>query len=816
MRRGTPGGPRLPPSGPGYAAIHSARPPLPLEMPRVPAAAAAAAQQGTPKSLKSLAQAPPPPPPQWSPPAAAARSAGTPAAPPRSAGTPVSQLVLQRALGSEEVAQAQSDVARAKQHIAAAQATPDSAGQKETIESLEMFIAQQEHIAHIIQLITAIGLNWIEVSGNGNCYFLALSFALTNTFPDIKSIQNNFIALFLRKLAVEGVVRNADQLHAETDWPQYNDIYGEEHSTRTPRFEALSLESKKLLYKKIMSKFYVWAGDYESGQLIQYLNNYCYQIYNYGQHARNKSRSFAIDIERNCGNPRYPKLKLFHTGNHYDALLTNEELRNFEQLPARTEVEFRGRSNEDITQEFIHYLEDIKRANTLAEIVRLEESINLIKIEILRRNGDIDRLNQLYNRAIGISTHLLEAEGAIEWEASADFAAWEAGEVAEGHSKVAEQPGAALARAAELRRLLRPSAAAAAAPAAAVARSREEEMAELSALMRQKRGNDDHRADQVATELLTATPERLLPGEFLDTFPTPKDAASQANEVYKGYNEGFYAIHHIIVRKLREGISFNEIIPRYKREGANTIGGLLQSNSKFAADPPSLKTWKIKLIIQASNDQIVIDEIRAGMDRIPEADRPLLLELNMRDDETQDIKSSLTKSLKYKGQNLPLLDLIEAVREDGGSVVVNCAAGMSRSAAIILMYLMRRDTEKNMSFLNAWRFLKYKRPVIIPNLSFIKQLQAYEQEIRGESTVTHELFNLNPLLLVHAAQSVKASLPAKPKGLCEVCEHQNPPNAAACEQCTMQLSTKGGKRKTHRKKAKSKRAKSQKKKYRRV
>jgi len=58
--------------------------------------------------------------------------------------------------------------------------------------------------------------------------------------------------------------------------------------------------------------------------------------------------------------------------------------------------------------------------------------------------------------------------------------------------------------------------------------------------------------------------------------------------------------------------------------------------------------------------------------------------------------------------------------------VHNCVAGVSRSASIVIAYLMNRDKEKLDVIFE--RLLK-KRSKVIPNESFRKQLRQFEKEI---------------------------------------------------------------------------------------
>ena len=57
-----------------------------------------------------------------------------------------------------------------------------------------------------------------------------------------------------------------------------------------------------------------------------------------------------------------------------------------------------------------------------------------------------------------------------------------------------------------------------------------------------------------------------------------------------------------------------------------------------------------------------------------------------------------------------------------GNVLVHCAAGISRSSTLTLVYLMRARNE-NMD--TALAFLRTKRPICTPNFGFQKQLKEY-------------------------------------------------------------------------------------------
>jgi hypothetical protein len=52
---------------------------------------------------------------------------------------------------------------------------------------------------------------------------------------------------------------------------------------------------------------------------------------------------------------------------------------------------------------------------------------------------------------------------------------------------------------------------------------------------------------------------------------------------------------------------------------------------------------------------------------------------------------------------------------------------------------------ENMSLLDAFRFLKMKRPIVIPNYGLLRELMAFEQRTRGGSTtISQAVLKLHP------------------------------------------------------------------------
>ncbi|XP_068702765.1 dual specificity protein phosphatase 14-like [Montipora foliosa] len=77
-------------------------------------------------------------------------------------------------------------------------------------------------------------------------------------------------------------------------------------------------------------------------------------------------------------------------------------------------------------------------------------------------------------------------------------------------------------------------------------------------------------------------------------------------------------------------------------------------------------------------------------------------------------------------------DKIDRVQRERGKVLVHCIAGVSRSATLVLAYLMKHQ---KMKLIDAHAYVKKRRPLIRPNAGFWKDLVDYERKLFHKNSV---------------------------------------------------------------------------------
>ena len=75
-----------------------------------------------------------------------------------------------------------------------------------------------------------------------------------------------------------------------------------------------------------------------------------------------------------------------------------------------------------------------------------------------------------------------------------------------------------------------------------------------------------------------------------------------------------------------------------------------------------------------------------------------------------------------------IISLIDKCDKEGKNILILCAKGISRSATIMIAYVMFRD---NKNHNDAYNFVKSKRSVIEPNIGFCFQLETFNTQIHN-------------------------------------------------------------------------------------
>jgi len=94
----------------------------------------------------------------------------------------------------------------------------------------------------------------------------------------------------------------------------------------------------------------------------------------------------------------------------------------------------------------------------------------------------------------------------------------------------------------------------------------------------------------------------------------------------------------------------------------------------------------------------------------------------------------------HNGENISAVfkeacEFIDEVHAQGKAVLLHCAQGRSRSATIVMAWLMRN---KRMDLKTAARTVKSARPWVKPNEGFLAALCTYERKLLGSRTETPE------------------------------------------------------------------------------
>lgn len=145
------------------------------------------------------------------------------------------------------------------------------------------------------------------------------------------------------------------------------------------------------------------------------------------------------------------------------------------------------------------------------------------------------------------------------------------------------------------------------------------------------------------------------------------------------------------------------------------LPGLFLGNERSTYHEPTLENNGITAVVSLMDRRLALWKRPKFTRHIPK-DRHLYI--CCRDSLTQDL-------LKHMEEISDFIDrMLEGSPETKGNVLVHCVRGASRSGAVVVAYLMRKQNKDLASVLAQ---VKAKRPRVAPNDNFMTQLEVWDQ-----------------------------------------------------------------------------------------
>jgi hypothetical protein len=157
-------------------------------------------------------------------------------------------------------------------------------------------------------------------------------------------------------------------------------------------------------------------------------------------------------------------------------------------------------------------------------------------------------------------------------------------------------------------------------------------------------------------------------------------------------------------------------VPAYDSCTAHMIvDGVYLGGQEAACDRASLMKNGVKYILNVS----------AEVDCFFETDHPSVFiykRMKIADDRSSDIMDSMLDAIAF----------IELARRNNSGILVHCVAGMSRSASMVMAYIMKTH---GITLLDTYWMVKKARYTASPNPSFMEQLVRYERKLRAVASI---------------------------------------------------------------------------------
>jgi len=158
------------------------------------------------------------------------------------------------------------------------------------------------------------------------------------------------------------------------------------------------------------------------------------------------------------------------------------------------------------------------------------------------------------------------------------------------------------------------------------------------------------------------------------------------------------------VDRMGEGEGTSRRIKNFFNYPSEILPGLYLGNIYNAADPVILDELGISTIVNVSRN--ITNYFESNYDYI-------------------NIKIDDINSEKFDEDLIEVANKIKDILKLEKKVLVHCLMGSSRSATVVMMYMI---IHKEMDVDSAYKFIKEKRHVININTSFMKQIREYYEK----------------------------------------------------------------------------------------
>ena len=136
---------------------------------------------------------------------------------------------------------------------------------------------------------------------------------------------------------------------------------------------------------------------------------------------------------------------------------------------------------------------------------------------------------------------------------------------------------------------------------------------------------------------------------------------------------------------------------------------LYLGNIRHATDVPVIQELGIMFVLNTAYSERDVNKDIYGPQRN-------FLGVSMDDDCTYDISKDFIQCIEF----------IKTAKKEQKPILIHCMAGVSRSATVTIAYIMQQH---KMSLKDAASFVFEKRPIIFPNVGFIRHLMEFEKKL---------------------------------------------------------------------------------------